>query len=87
MKLKTHLFRFGFVSSSRRAAPSKGLRSSNAQRKSSDTLQEDQTCNTGELKGNLPHASTVVVIFLVDNRVRDEYEASMRETTIHLRHS
>jgi hypothetical protein len=37
-KENIHLFRFAFVISFRRAAPSKGLRSSNAQSKSSDTL-------------------------------------------------
>ena len=84
---KTHLFRFAFVVSFRRAAPSKGLRSSNEQSKFSDTLQKIQTHHTGGLKGNLPHASTVIVKFLVGNRVRGEREALERETKIHLRHS
>ena len=39
-KQNTHLFRFAFVISFRRAAPSNGLRSSNAQSRSSDTLSQ-----------------------------------------------
>jgi hypothetical protein len=67
----THLFRFAFVISFRRAAPSKGLRSSNAQSKSSDTLNGDPSDPSRRgFQGDLPHAGTVIIKFLADNRVR-----------------
>ena len=64
-----HLFRFAFVISFRRAAPSKGLRSSNAQSKSSDTLRGNPSDSSRRgLRGYLPHASTVIIEFLTDGQ-------------------
>ena len=64
----THLFRLAFVISFRRAAPSRGLRSSNAHSKSSDTLQEDMSDPAyGGVEGDSPHASTIIVKFCSEN--------------------
>ena len=46
-KVVAHLFLFAFVISFRNAGPSSGLSSSNAQSKSSDTLEEDTHVNVG----------------------------------------